>query len=511
MGVVCLTLALLCIAPPLAAKTDRPRKLSPKVLTEKIQSQECDVHYGDLSIVAGDTAVGPIAVAEGSLDLAAGSVLTGTVWIVNGDLILSGDARLDGAVYLVNGQVFQARDATVSGPVKKYRCECRLDAARFEKTSDAVFIRKANPNALGIRKEIGLGPVNRADYSSAIAGVARGDPDFLRPHWRGHAHLIFPFRQNTRGYLGFDMDVAVPVNGRKAELRVAGFKKTVSNDDWQLSGNENAAALELTHNDFFDYYERSGGRVALWLHPAWEWQFEGGVYFDHSQSLETRSVPSLANNKRPLRDNPPIDQGEILGATFRATFDTRVSPEHPTSAWLGNVQLEHGFAAGPSDFAFTSLTLDLSRYNRLWRAFNIDFHGRIFTAFDDLPRQRQQSLNGYGAVRGLHDIPFDVRKGDRLALFSSELRVPMPDLPILKILYSRWDLTAFGDLGLLALDGGSEGAFSFLDMSLDHWGKSIGVGISGESFLPYLGFYVAQDLDRNDKRPRFIIRANRSF
>jgi hypothetical protein len=87
----------------------------------------------------------------------------------------------------------------------------------------------------------------------------------------------------------------------------------------------------------------------------------------------------------------------------------------------------------------------------------------------------------------------------------------MPEIPVLKVLFTSWDLTAFGDLGLLQLDGGSEGAFSFLDTKLDRWGKSVGIGISGESFLPFLAFYVAQDLDRHNKRPRFIIRANRSL
>jgi outer membrane protein assembly factor BamA len=395
--------------------------------------------------------------------------------------------------------------------VQRYRCECRLDIPRYEETSEAVFIRKVDPNALRPRRAIGFGPVNRVDYSSVLLGVARGDADFLRPHWRGRAQLIVPFRENTRGYLGFDLDLAIPVSGRKAELRVKGFKKTATNDDWQFSVAENGAALELTHNDVFDYYERAGGRVALWLHPAWEWEIEGGVYLDQSRSLVTKTVPSLANNSRPLRDNPAIDEGEILGATIAATFDTRVSPARPASAWFGSVQVERGFATGPGDFPFTSLTLDVRRYNRLWRKINVDLRGRIFTAFDDLPRQRLQSLNGYSGVRGLHDIPFDVRRGDRLAVFSSELRIPMPELPLLKFLYTSWDLTAFGDLGLLDLDGGSEGAFSFLDTKLDRWGKSVGIGISGESFLPFLAFYVAQDLDRHNKRPRFIMRANRSL
>jgi outer membrane protein assembly factor BamA len=114
-------------------------------------------------------------------------------------------------------------------------------------------------------------------------------------------------------------------------------------------------------------------------------------------------------------------------------------------------------------------------------------------------------------MRGMHDIPFPVSRGDRLALFSTELRIPLPQVPVIKILYTRWNLLLFSDVGLLRLDGGSSGPFRFLNTQKEAWGKSIGIGVSGEAFLPYLGFYVAQDLTRGNKRPRFIVRAERSF
>jgi hypothetical protein len=186
-------------------------------------------------------------------------------------------------------------------------------------------------------------------------------------------------------------------------------------------------------------------------------------------------------------------------------------PEDPASAWYAHAEIESGLDAGPGEFDFTTLTFDLRRYNEIYRGINVDLRGRIFTAMSAIPRQRQQSLNGYGGVRGLHDIPFSVRRGDRLALFSTEVRVPMPEAPILKYLYTEWNVMACADLGLLALYQTGKGTLDFLDTPWDYWGKSVGIGISGESFVPYLGFYVAQDLDRHNKRPRFIIRASRSF
>jgi hypothetical protein len=452
-----------------------------------------------------------LVVVEGGLDVAAGSVLKGEVWVVNGDLILAGDARIEGPVYLVDGVLFQSRDAVITGEIKRYHCACKLDADEFQKTAQPIFRKIVDRNALGTKLVAGAGTANRVDYESVFLGMKRGNPDNPRPHWRGHAHLIVPFRDNTRGLLGFDLDLLIPLRGRAAGLQLQGFKKTVSNDVWQYPAAENGYALLLTHTDFLDYYERSGGRIGVILDPGHSVTISGAAYLDHSQSLLTRSVSSLANNDRPLRSNPAIDRGEILGVELAATYDTRDNPGRPSSAWFFEASVDAGFKTGPGDFRFTTLTLDLRRYNRLWRRVNLDLRGRIFTGWNDLPGQRLQSLNGYGGVRGMHDIPFPDSRGDRLALFSTELRIPLPPLPVVKILYTRWDLLLFADIGLLRLDGGASGPFRFLNSPKEAWGKSIGIGVSGEAFLPYLGFYVAQDLTRGNKRPRFIVRAEQSF
>jgi outer membrane protein assembly factor BamA len=357
----------------------------------------------------------------------------------------------------------------------------------------------------------GSAATNRVDYETVFLGIERGNPDNPHPHWRGHARLLIPFRDNTRGFLGFDLDLLIPLRGRTVGLQLQGFKKTVSNDIWQYPADENGCALLISHTDFLDYYERSGGRIGVVINPGHSLMIAGAAYLDHSQSLRTTSVSSLANNDRPLRSNPAIDRGEILGVDLTATYDTRDNPGRPSSAWFLQGTVDAGFKTGPGDFSFTTLMLDVRRYNRVWRRVNLDLRARIFTGWSDLPRQRLQSLNGYGGVRGMHDIPFPDARGDRLALFSTELRIPLPQIPVIKILYTRWDILFFGDIGVLRLDGGAAGPFRFLNSPKDAWGKTVGIGVSGEAFLPYLGFYVAQDVTRFNKRPRLIIRAQRSF
>ena len=72
-------------------------------------------------------------------------------------------------------------------------------------------------------------------------------------------------------------------------------------------------------------------------------------------------------------------------------------------------------------------------------------------------------------------------------------------------------LLAFADAGYLTMAESPRSPFGFLDGSLGDWKKSVGIGISGESLVPYLGIYAAQDLDAGSFSPRFIIRIERSF
>jgi hypothetical protein len=142
---------------------------------------------------------------------------------------------------------------------------------------------------------------------------------------------------------------------------------------------------------------------------------------------------------------------------------------------------------------------------------NIDLRGKLFSAFGPVPGQLSRSLGGYGGVRGGRDMPFTVARGDRLALLSVEVRRRLPDMRYIGAIMSTWHLLVFMDVGLLDDADRKSSPLGFLDTGLDEWRKTVGLGISGESFLPYFGLYVAQDLDRDRFEPRFILRFNRSF
>ena len=494
-----------------AESQTKPQRLSAKKLTALLNRDGRQVFYGGVMVPAGDTLTGPIVVIAGALDIQDSAVLAGDAWIVDGSLILTGSARVLGRVDLVNSQAYLSRGAEITGGVSQHTCECRLDNERFDREGKPVFKKYEDPRSLRTKSSFSFGEANRVDYNVAQVGLVRQNPRVKKPHTRGHFLLLFPFRNNNRGYLGFDLDVAVPVKGGHADLLVRGFKKTFTTDDWQLSRGENSLLLDLIGQDYPDYFEKQGGALGLRVRPAARLSSEVVASFQRDVSLITRSSPSLFHPGRRLRDNPPIDEGERLAVTSMVTFDTRDDTTRPHNAWLLSGWMEKGIADGPGDFSYTAFAVDLRRYTRLPFGLHCDTRARVFSTFDAIPPQVTQSLNGYGGIRGLNDVPFAVPRGDRLALGSVELREGLPSVPIIRWLFTSWDLVLFGDVGLLARATNAKAPFGFLGTPFDEWKKSAGIGISGESFLPYVGIYVAQDLDRQRRNPRVIVRLMRTF
>jgi outer membrane protein assembly factor BamA len=218
----------------------------------------------------------------------------------------------------------------------------------------------------------------------------------------------------------------------------------------------------------------------------------------------------LFNSNDRLPPNPPIDDGVRTTVSGSLVYDSREEPAWPGSAWRLRLWGEKGFDGGPGEFDYGAFQFELNRYQNLPYDLHLDVRGRLFSTIDPAPSQTYQTLGGYGGIRGLTDHPFPVYRGDRLALLSGELRRSLPDVRYISAFFTSWNVILFSDIGLLALAEDPYDSFGFLDAPFEDWGKSIGLGVSGESILPYVGVYVAHDLDRGGSL-RAILRIERSF
>jgi hypothetical protein len=503
--------AILAAAISGAAAGERPEKLSPEELTGLLDISGRSVHYGSLMISAGDTISGPLIVIYGSLDLQDGALVAGDAWVINGRLIMTGRSAVEGMVHLVNSDEFRSRDAVITAGVEEYRCECRLDDAKYEEDGTVSFVEDIDPRTVRVKIGIAPGRPTRVDYEVLRVGLVRKNDKQPRPYVKGYAFLQVPFWKSSGGFLGFDARLEVPLAGEELGLILGGFKRTETNDAWMLDRLENGFFTMMTGDDFLDYWERRGGELGLRWRPAEKLALTATASLQEDVSLEAEKIPSLLRSTGSYRPNPGVLDGTRLAFDISLVYDGREDETWRRSAWRADLVFESGVDAGPGEISYDLFEIELARYQYLPALMRLDLRGRLFSSFGPIPPQATRALGGYGGLRGTRNEPFAVVRGDRLALVSVELRRRLPDLPYLRSVLTRWCLLAFTDIGLLDEAEQVFRPLDFLDAPAEAWRTTVGLGISGESFMPYLGLYVAQDLDRDRFEPRVILRFERSF
>ena len=374
-----------------------------------------------------------------------------------------------------------------------------------------MFIEKKDPFSLKTKFFLKPGYPCRVDYNILRAGLTRHNQKHKDPYTSWFACFHIPIWKETGGFFGFDAELKVPIISKEFDFFARTFKKTETNDKWQLSRPENGAIVVLSGDDFADYYEKWGGEVGLLFNDGGTLVIESIVSFERDISLEAKSLPSLFRGDNKWKKNPAIDEGNRLAARINLTIDTRDESGWKYNGWKLNLLFEKGIGDGPGEFSYAAFNVNIASYNELPAGLKFDVGCKLFSSFNELPRQLTHSISGYTGIRGLGDDPFTVHRGDRLALLSGELRKEIPELPFLKILFARADLLLFSDIGILVDSENKKTPLGFLSRPFNKWKKTVGIGISGRSFLPYIGVYLAEDVDRDGFSPRLIIRAQRSF
>ncbi|MBU8923358.1 MAG: hypothetical protein KOO63_16195, partial [Bacteroidales bacterium] len=140
-------------------------KISHERLTSVLDLKDARFFYGGYMLSAGDSITGPVVVISGSLDIQDGAVLSGNAWVVSGRLIMTGDSRIEGDVTLVNSGDFLSRSADIAGRIKRYDCECRFDAQKFEEEGIILFNDYDDPKAVKTKFALGGDRAGRTDYT----------------------------------------------------------------------------------------------------------------------------------------------------------------------------------------------------------------------------------------------------------------------------------------------------------------------------------------------------------
>jgi hypothetical protein len=489
-------------------------------LTRQLRDLDARIFEGGLVIAAGDTVPGPIVILRGALEMGNAARVEGDVWVVGGSVVMSGAARVSGVVTLINSEIYATERARVGG-LQRLSCDCQLDGVAYRSQGLLVFVQRqersdevvSDPSRWGY--VIAPARPTRVRFDVLQLGMKYGNDQRPDPHFRLRFTADIPvFPDTPHGFLEGSAGAIIPLSGEDVTLRLDGYKTLHTEDTWQVNRLENSLLLVTTSNEFANYFEKRGGEARVTWSPSRGLGFTLSGLFQQDVSMPKGDVITIFGDEDHLPENPEINDGVRGALGLEVVYDTRIDRFYPYNAWRLGFDLEFGRldpdSAGLDDIDYTALTMVANRYTRLPLDIQWDIGARVFTAFDPVPYQRYQTLNGYGGVRGANNEPFDIMRGNRLAWLSTELRRELPPLPGFDWVYARWDFLVFGDIGLLAEVPADAGAFDFIG-ELSGWVKTVGFGISGESFPPYLGIYLAKEIDGDRENPRVIVRLARSF
>ncbi len=302
-----------------------------------------------------------------------------------------------------------------------------------------------------------------------------------------------------RTLYGMQLEQPLSANGRFA-LGVSMTRRTDHWDLHQVDDVENSLALLFGRTDWRDYYEREGvGAYLGWRVPDFS-TLSAHLRRDDYRSLETDDDTwSMLHRKRNLRDNPPVDEGEIRSATFRLERLARRTARTRAGFWHW-IEAERAGGGLGGDYDYARVLADVRGIVRLSPATTLYLRGVGGHSPDGtLPLQKQFVLGG---VDGLRAHGFASRRGDQMLLGQAEYVIGL------------WQLRSG------AFDGGLH-AIAFVDVGQawfgdDDWSPAgqrfeadggFGIGTSEDD----LRVYFAKDLHAQDGDFVVTLRLQRPF
>lgn len=503
---LCLSLAGIAVSSFALQGFDERSEISREDLEALINRPNTSVTRGTLEVIEGEVIEGNVAIIEGDLEMQSGSTIKGDVIVLAGDALLNGKCVIEGDLRVVAGFLYASALSEIRGRTLIHDGNYTLE--EMDEATGKVKLRKVKDvNRRRFTVSTLPGPFNRVDGHNFDFIVDYKRPEGV-PGTSFEGTLRIPTEDTHDGFVQFKAALKVPLMEERLEVRVDGSKITKTEDAWRTGDFENSLVAFFTSNDDRDYYEETGGGIGAAYEITDEVSVLGGISSAEFRSLGTRS-PFTIVQRTDYRKNPPVFGGHLTELSLVISYDTRFDPYFPSEAWLAEGGLRSGLDFLDGERTYTILEATVRRHQKLTQSDFLDLRFKIAGATDVLPAQRTFSFGSLGAVRGKTFNSWDSPRGDRLLLANLEYRRRLKQVRFIESLFSSWWLVAFYDAGALFVSDDPEDFGTLFSDAGDHAGSGAGLGVSGSSFLTYVGLFLAKDLDTDSWR--FIVRLNRPF
>lgn len=282
------------------------------------------------------------------------------------------------------------------------------------------------------------------------------------------------------------------------------YDLTYSEDEWIIPTLENTLAALLIHEDYQDYYRRSGIGGFISQQFTRQARLKVGYYEEEHFSLRRETDWALFGGRKSFRMNPEITELKLRGVLGQFRIDTRDRWRHFRRGWLVNLTVEYFPAEFDGDSDFKRYIMDIRRYQPISRGENINIRIRAGESEGELPVQKYFDLGGISTLRAYDYKAFT---GDRMILGNLEYHINWdrlswnPDIPVL----GEFNLILFADAGL----AWSKQEKEFRQLRSNDLYSDVGIGFSNDDGTMRLN--IAKRLDRSVDAVKITFRISRPF
>ena len=457
------TLLFLALAMPLAAQEEEirsanlPTSLERELLTmyeggaERREGASTiardEVVRGDVASVGGPLRVlgrieGDVAMVNGDVIVEPGGAITGDVTVLGGEVRMEGEARVEGTITAYGSSSRRIRvderererereGDSEDDPDWEWDDEEDGDwwDRRREDRWDRGYSRLTVRTGSSYNRVEGLpvmfGPVIQTAGSNPLRLEALGI-------WRTESGTSLDTDR-----MGYQVRAEQFIGGhRRVSVGASVFSVVDPLDPWQISNLEASLAAALFHDDYRDYYERTGWSGFIRVQPVRGLEARVEYRREEHGTLGAGDPWSLFHDEDTWRYQPLVGEGELDLVSGSLEFDLRDDRDDPHRGWYGRVVVERpvggslerptllgvtptvdppiGFAgnilpAVELDTDFTTAMVDLRRYTMVGHEsqLNVRLVAGGNVAEQPLPPQFQHALGGIGTLPGFSTFQAD--------------------------------------------------------------------------------------------------------
>ncbi len=443
------SLLLLLLAMPIAAQEQEIRgaNLPSDLEWELLRMYDggAERYDGPTTIESGRVVQGSVAATGGPLRVA--GQVAGDVAMVNGDVILEPGSSVTGNITVIGGEVRLEDEASVGGTISTYAASRRdrvWDEDRDRRGDwdwdwdwghddeddedewgerrrdrwDRGYSRLALRTGSSYNRVEGLPVVFGPVIQTAGRNPLRLEALAI---WRSESGASLDTDR-----MGHQVEAEQFLGGdRRFSIGGSAFSVIDPLDPWQIRSLEASLATALFHDDYRDYYDRTGWSVFARAEPVRGLSAKVEYRDEEHDSRAAGDPWTLFHGGDDWRLQPLVGEGDLQLVAGSVELDLRDDRDDPNEGWYGKVALERPVGgaltrpglvlAGPEDdpipgtlspadldTEFTSAFVDLRRYTRVGyqSQLNLRVVGGGSLEGGALPPQYQHALGGIGTLPG---------------------------------------------------------------------------------------------------------------